>query len=218
MRYATFILLLFSLACKAQDVINRTTTIEAANGVFYLVDSTLFDNGTPLPNLEVKRQLIGDTSAIARFLKDKAVAAQGALAKNIAESFNRGQVNSDFASLRSIYNQVTGGEMYTAIEEEFLDTYAGRYRVDDLQADTSFFANLIRVGADNRFRLEHEVTGERWGILPGSARNFRLQQWQGENYDMYWDGVPRKSGAIVYHTTAKIEGTPVIRIVKISNQ
>jgi len=217
MKSILFILLLFPCLINGQDIISKTSTVIAFDGRFYLLDSTLLDNGTNLPGLEVTRQLIGDTSQVAAYLKNKGTQEQNDLSEQMAKAFDRNQVNSNFNNYRSIYQQVTGEEMYIALEDELIDTYRGRYRVHDLVADSNFVANLVRVGPDNRYRLEHETTGQRWAILPKSERNFQINQWQGENYDMYDDGVLRRNVVRVYQPVGRIEGSPVIRIVKISN-
>lgn len=217
MRNIVLILLIPFLATR-QDIISRTSTIISFDGRFYLVDSVTIDNGTNLPGLDISRELIGDTSQVANFLQRKSQDEQNELAKDMAKSFSRAQANTTFNNYRAVYEQVAGQDLYIALEDELINTYRGRYRVFDLVADSSFTAKLVRVGPDNRYRLEHETTGQRWAILPKSGRNFQINNWNGSNYDMYDDGVLRKNVIRIYRDAATVTGSPVIRIVKISNQ
>lgn len=215
--YITTALLFLALALSGQDIISRTTSILNSGGVFYLVDSTLLDNGQPLPDLEVTRRLIGDTSQVAQYLKRQAMNVQEGIAKDVAEAMKRGRANTDFLSYRSIYNTVTGRELFQDIEAETYQDYAGTYRVFDLAADSNFVANLVRVGARRRFRLEHAQTGQQWAILPLTRENFRLMNWNGENIDLYYDREIRKNGFRVFEESRRVTGEAVIRIVKVPN-
>jgi len=210
---------LASLTAAGQDLISRTTEIQAAGGVFYLVDSAAYDNGTAFPDVEVRKTLIGDTSRLLNYLVVEAEKEQRNIALKVAEAFKRGRANAVFNDYRSIYNQVAGKDIFTAMEDRFYDDYRGTYRVFDLAADSSFVASLVRLGADNRYRLEHETTGERWAVFPKSERNFLIAGWQGQNYDMYDDGITRKGGTVrVFEPAGRVGAPGTLRIVKISNR
>lgn len=215
--YITTAFLFLALALAGQDIISRNQSLLNSGGVFYLVDSTAYDNGQALPDLTVTRTLIGDTSQLAAYLKREAIELQNNIAKDMAAAMKRPRANTDFLAYRNIYNTVTGGELFQDIEEDLYQDFAGRYRVFDLAADSNFVATLVRVGAGNRFRLEHNQTGQRWTILPLSRENFRLMSWAGEDIDMYWDFEPRKNGFRVFEDARRVVGGAVVRIVKIPN-
>lgn len=210
--------LFFAMPCVSQDLISRTTEIQAAGGLFYLLDSARYDNGTPLPDLDVTRTLIGDTTQLMDYLVLQAEKEQNTISRSMAEAFKRGRANAIFNDYRVIYNQVTGQDIFVALERRLEDAYRGKYRVFDLVADSSFVAYIVRLGPHGRYRLEHETTGERWAVFPKSELNFQINNWQGENYDMYDDGITRKNGVRVFEPAARVEGAPPIRIVKISNR
>ena len=219
MKHATIaIAILFALPASGQEVISRARSILNAGGMFYVLDSVLYDNGQALPDLQVSRRLVGDTAQLARHIRGQSISIQEQIAKEVAEAMARNRANTDFLDYRAIYNQVTGREMFEDIEEELYQDYAGQYQVFDLAADSSFSARLVRFGPNNRFRLQHEQTGQRWTVLPLSRENFRLMGWNGEDIDLYWDREQRKGRIRIFQEPRRISGGPVVRIAKIQSQ
>ena len=209
-----------SISTEADTVIVGSDTITP---LYFLTTTLIVDNGTNFPDTIVSRNLFqngskpADSTEVARQLKTSAINGQNRISGQMARVFKRGQANTDFNDYRDLFLSVTSVELYTAIEDDFFNSYDGRYRVYDLIADSNFVANLIRVGVDDRYRLEHETTGQRWTVLPKSRKNFRLNQWNGLNYDLYWDEETRPDGKRIYQPTERVLGVPPLRIVKLAN-
>lgn len=180
-----------------------------------VVYTVLFRSGNcPADSLETYRQLAVKEIEIQN-------RAQFAMS-NAFSHIRRG--HTQFLADRTIINNWTGSDLYIYLEDLFFQSFTGKYRIIDVEANTSVVATMVRVGADNRYRLEVDQgevgAGKRYTVIPLSANSFQINNWASATrpaatFRLYKDtGTGAKRP--VFRTSAFITGTTdVLRIVKI---
>jgi hypothetical protein len=218
MKHLSFII--FSLICffaHSQEVISETQSIEIQEDTLVFLRSVrITDNGTNYPDTAVTRNFLGDSIAAQIYLRNIAVEEQQFVAARMAVALEARARRSSFNSIDDLYSQIDSISLYERLENDYYPFFQGRYRINDIAADTSWTAVLVRVGAANRYRLEHEGTGERLAFLPRSRNNFQVNNLGGENVEFWFDRIPRNNGNKVYKSAAFIENNHKYIITKIN--
>lgn len=173
-------------------------------GIYFQVIQTSTENGTDYPNTRIDTVLYqngncpADSLEVLRQVEVQAIEIQNRAANAMSNAFSRarrGQVA--FQDVRTLYNNFTGSDIYLSLENRFWDTYEGVYRIIDVQdGGSSVLADMIRIGATNRYRLEVQAgepgEGTRYTVLPLSRTRFQVNQWTpaggiAENYILSQD-------------------------------
>lgn len=183
-------------------MIQKTSTDNGTNYPNISVDTILYQNGVcPADSLEVLRQLSRD-----------AIEVQNRRSRAAELAFEARRQNATFNSIRTIYNNFTNSDLYLAIEDRFFSTWKGRYRIMDIEAGTSVFADLVRLGPSQRYRLEVD-SQTRYAVIPNNSKSFRIN-YNSVVYEMTLDpGVDSRNP--VFRDEGFLSGNPKIVIVKV---
>lgn len=224
MKYiTTLILLCICLSAFSQEVLSETQTIELQRDTtaedtlayYYLKSVVTLDNGTEFPDTTITRQLLGDSTTATNYVFSRAVENQQYLAVRMSQAFLARQYRGEFNDYDALYDSIAVETLYERLEDEYYPLYNSRYRITDLEGDSTFFCIVVRVGAQERIRLEHEETGQRWAMLLRSRNNFQLNNFFGSTREFYWDRIPRSNGNRVYKSAAFVEGNHRFIITKL---
>lgn len=242
MKKITFLFFLIAaLAGQAQTiellgVSSRPDTVicqgDTISPIYFREELLLVENGTEYPDTVEQKTLFrngacpADSTEVARQLEVEARNIQARRAGVMSNAFSavrRGQ--ADFQEVRTVFNAFTSSDLYLELEDAFWNNFEGRYRIFDVQAGTSVQADMIRIGATERYRLKvipGEVgAGTRYTVLPLHPTAFQINAWTpsggvAANYYMCQD---RDADNInpIYRENGFLEGgtEDQLRIVKI---
>lgn len=217
------------------DIISRPIDTLYCNGdtisvAYFNVQKTSTENGTIYPDISIDTILVQnggcpvDSIEILRMIFRDATEIQNRASHFVSEAFQSARRDrAQFLQLRALYNAFSEGEMFERGEDAFWSDYEGQYRIVDINAGTSVTATMIRLGPSQRYRLqinEGQVgAGTRHVVIPLSRSSFQVNALPtaalpAANYVFYQD---KKLAARVpvFSQAGYIEGTDVIRIVKI---
>jgi hypothetical protein len=174
---ALFFFLLPMLAA-AQDVTFDTTYLSQQNGVYYVVQRVEFDNG----EYEEKARQLGDSTTTATFLTTSAANEQQALTSAAMVYIRRNEINVRYNLLDGLYTSLTGVAFFRGMNRVFFPQYEGAWRIRYNGQKTDVVAELQASGNARLKRLSDNTT---WAIRLKSPKNFTLQSWEGQNWEMY---------------------------------
>jgi hypothetical protein len=195
--------------------------------IYLQVLKTTTENGTDYPDVSIDTTLIksgicpSDSLEVLRQISRDALEIQNRASHTMNLAFARAKRDQAvYQDVRTVYNNFSGSDLYISNENRFWSDYTGRYRIIDVQASTNVTAELIRVGASDRYRLEIEDgepgAGTRYAVIPLSRNSFQVNNWNGDNYKMYLDkGVDNRNP--VYREPGYLKGgaDDKLRVIKI---
>lgn len=174
------ILFLLPLLATAQEVTFDTTYLQNTNGTYYVIQRVEFDNG----EYEEKSRVIGDSTTTANFLTTAAANEQQTLSAAAMQYIRRNEVNARYNLLDGLYQSLTGVMFFRGMNRVFFPQYEGEWRIRYNGANTDVVAEILASG-NARFKRTSDNTT--WTIRIRSPRNFTLQAWDGQNWEMYSD-------------------------------
>jgi hypothetical protein len=209
MKKIIIILCLITAFCDlmSQEVISEAIEIEIQEDTLYFLKRTIVsDNETSYPDTSITRTLLGDSTAATNYLFVQGVEGQQQVSARMAQAFLTREKRAAFNELDDLYETIAGEQLTERIEDEYFGQYNATYRVRDIQGDSTFLVDLIRIGSNERYRFEHQETGERWAVLPRSRNNFQVNNFFGETRVFYWDRITRANNRKVFKTELFVEG------------
>lgn len=174
------ILFLLPLLAAAQEVTFDTTYLSQVNGTYYVIQRVEFENG----EYKEESRVIGDSTTTATFLTTAAANEQQSLAAVAMQYIRRNEVNARYNLLGALYESLTGVLFFRGMNRVFFPQYEGQWRIRYNGANTDVVAEILASG-NARFKRTSDNTT--WTIRIRSPRNFTLQSWEGQNWEMYSD-------------------------------
>lgn len=245
MKQITTILLLFlALACAGQEqtievlnIFSRPDMVicsgDTISPIYFRVERTTTENLTNYPNVSIDTILYqwgncpADSLQVLFQIRRDAEELQNRASGTMSNAFDRARRgHATFLQVRTTHNNFTGEDLYLYLEEEYWPQFQGTYRIVDVQAGTSVLADMIRIGADERYRLEVQDgepgAGTRYTVIPLSRTSFRINAWtpaggSAANFKLYQDrGVDNTRP--VFRENGYIEGgaDDILRIIKVN--
>lgn len=173
-------LFLLPLLATAQEVTFDTTYLSQTNGTYYVIQRIEYETG----EYEEKSRVIGDSTTTANFLTTAAANEQQTLSAAAMQYIRRNKVNARYNLLGGLYQSLTGVMFFRGMNRVFFPQYEGEWRIRYNSENTDVVAELLASG-NARFKRTSDNTT--WSIRIRSPRNFTLQAWDGQNYEMYSD-------------------------------
>lgn len=195
--------------------VEKRTTTNVTSFPDIRIDTVLIQsNGYPVDSLEVLRRIHRDVTE----MQNRAAHIMNRAFEEVRRK------NVDYMQLRTLYNSFTGSELYLRNEDAWFSSFEGIYRIFDLEAGTNVLADLVRVGAGQRYRLVirdgQPGAGNSYSVIPTTNGNsFILVNYPtaalpAATYRLYWDrGVDITRP--VYRHAGYLDGRDIIRIVKV---
>lgn len=172
------ILSLLPLLAAAQEVTFDTTYLSQVNGTYYVIQRVEFESG----EYKEESRVLGDSATTATFLATAAANEQQELAAAAMKYIKRNEVNARYNLLDALYEQLTGVLFFRGMNRIFFPQYQGKWCIRYNGQNTDVVAELLASGNARMKRTSDNTT---WTIRLRSPRNFTLQAWEGQNWDMW---------------------------------
>lgn len=167
-----------------REVISETDTIIVSQDTLYfLLRTTVSDNGTAINDTATTKKFLGDSTQAAAFVYNAAWDIANIKSAAMRRAFANSIYNREYANLSDLWLLIADTTLASENIKRLLNYYQGRYRIAQA-GQTPLWANLIQLPS-GAIRLESETDQTRYNIQPMTRNYFRINLG-GTWYDMHY--------------------------------
>ena len=194
-----------------REVISETDTIIVSQDTLYfLLRTTVSDNGTEINDTATTKKFLGDSTQAATFVYNAAWDVANAKSGVMRRAFANSIYNREYANLSDLWLMIADTTLASENITRLFNFYQGRYRIAQA-GQTPFWANLIELPS-GAIRLESETDQTRYNIQPRTRNYFRIRlgsTW----YDMHFS-FNNANEKRVYEDEGRTQGPRTLLITK----